>query len=144
MSGRVSGLSIYTDGGSRGNPGPAAIALLIYGGGRLLASHSEYIGEATNNVAEYRAVLKALRMAARLFKPSSVVCTLDSQLVASQLAGKYKIKNLHLRELNEMVKREERKLGKVSYRSVKREDPRISLADGMLNRMLDRVRRRGV
>jgi ribonuclease HI len=135
----MTSLSIFTDGGARGNPGPAAIALLIYDShGKLLASHSEFIGNATNNVAEYRAVLRALKMAAK-FRPSSVVCTLDSQLVASQLAGRYKIKKPHLRELHEMVKREEKKLGKVSYKNVKRNDRRISLADSMLNEMLDRV-----
>ena len=134
-------IHIYTDGGSRGNPGPAAIAVLIYDNqGKLLKSHSEYIGTATNNVAEYRAVLKALKLAEKL-RTGQVVCTLDSQLVASQLAGRYKIKKPHLRELSGLVKEAEKKFESVGYMHVKRSDRRIRLADRLLNEILDKVGR---
>jgi ribonuclease HI len=132
-------LKIYTDGGARGNPGPAAFALLIYdSGGRLLESHGEYIGEATNNVAEYRGVLKALKLAGRHSK-GDLLCTMDSKLAVMQLSGKYKVKKPHLRELFGLVKNEERHFGSVRYGHVKREDKRIRLADSMLNEVLDRV-----
>lgn len=135
----MAGLKIFTDGGARGNPGPAAIALLIYDkGDKLLTSHREFIGETTNNVAEYRAVLKALKIAKK-HGTGDVVCTMDSQLVAMQLAGKYKIKKPHLRELFELVKEEEKSFRSVSYGHVKREDKRVSLADSMLNRVLDKI-----
>jgi ribonuclease HI len=132
-------LAIYTDGGSRGNPGDAAIAVLIYDGkGKLLQSHSEYIGTTTNNVAEYRAVLKALKLAGR-HGSGDVSCTMDSQLVMMQLSGKYKVKKPHLLELHGMVKREEKRFRSVSYSHVKREDSHVSLADSLLNRTLDMV-----
>lgn len=132
-------LNIFTDGGARRNPGPAAIAVIIYDDkGELLESHSEFIGVATNNVAEYRAVLKALKLAKK-YGEKKVTCTLDSELVASQLAGKYKIKKPHLRELYGMVKEEEKKFGSVRYAHVRRNDKRIKIADGMLNRVLDRI-----
>ncbi len=132
-------MRIYTDGGSRGNPGPAAFALLIYDSkGKLLESHSEYIGESTNNVAEYRGILKALKMA-RNHGKGKVVCTMDSELVIMQLSGKYKVKKPHLRELYEMVKKEEKNFSSVEYTHVRREDEYIALADMMLNRTLDNV-----
>jgi len=132
-------LHIFTDGGSRGNPGPAAIAILIFDEKeKLLQRHSEFIGTATNNVAEYRAVLKALKLAAR-FKPKKVLCTLDSQVVQSQLDGSYKVKQEHLKELFFMVKDAERNFQKVIYRHVPRENKNIVEADEMLNCMLDRV-----
>jgi ribonuclease HI len=131
---------IYTDGGSRGNPGPAAIAVLIYDSrGKLLASHSEYIGETSNNVAEYRAVLKALKLAKKHGAGGAVSCVMDSELVARQLSGKYKVKKPHLRELYSLVKDEEKAFSSVSYANVRREDERISLADYLLNASLDRM-----
>jgi len=137
----MSGLKVYTDGGARGNPGPAAIALLITDdNGKLLDSHSEYIGLATNNVAEYRAVLKALEMA-RKHGADSVTCVLDSKLVASQLSGAYRVKKSHLKELHALVKCAESAFGSVSYEHVRRHDSRIQLADRMLNQMLDKVGR---
>lgn len=132
-------MKIFTDGGSRGNPGPAAFALLIYDSkGVLLESHSEFIGEATNNVAEYRGILKALKIAKKHGK-GDVLCTMDSELAVMQLSGEYKIKKPHLRELYEMVKAEEKNFSSVTYGHVKREDKWISLADSMLNRVLDRI-----
>src|SRR4030043_889068 len=89
-------LNIYTDGASWGNPGPAAIGGVIKDEKQKeLANVSQYIGEATNNQAEYQAVIAALKAAAR-FKATVVTLYLDSELVARQLAGSYKVRNLFL------------------------------------------------
>jgi ribonuclease HI len=89
-------LNIYVDGASWGNPGPAAIGAVIKDGKQKeLARVSQYIGEATNNQAEYQAVIFALKEALR-FKAAEVTLYLDSELVAKQLAGSYKVKNLFL------------------------------------------------
>jgi len=102
-------LNIYVDGASWGNPGPAAIGAVIKDGKQKeLASISQYIGEATNNQAEYRAVIAALKEAVR-FKAAAVTLYLDSELVARQLAGSYRVKNLFLfplyKEATELCKK---------------------------------------
>jgi ribonuclease HI len=141
MTGNMTSLRVYTDGGARGNPGPAAIAVLITDEtGKLLSRHSEYIGIATNNVAEYRAVLRGLVMA-RKFRADSVLCIMDSKLVASQLGGMYKVKKVHLKELVRLVKEAEEDFKSVRYEHVRRNDSRIKVADRLLNEMLDRVGR---
>ncbi|MCJ7654692.1 MAG: ribonuclease HI family protein [Dehalococcoidia bacterium] len=89
-------LNIYTDGASWGNPGPAAIGAVIKDGKQKeLANVSQYIGERTNNQAEYQAVITALKTAAK-FKATEVTLYLDSELVARQLVGSYKVRNLFL------------------------------------------------
>ena len=89
-------LNIYVDGASWGNPGPAAIGAVIKDGRQKeLASLSQYIGEATNNQAEYQAVIAALKAALK-FKATEVTLYLDSELVVRQLAGSYKVRNLFL------------------------------------------------
>ena len=108
-------LYLYTDGGSRGNPGPAAIGIVIADEkGRILEEHGEYLGTKTNNEAEYYAVIKALELAKK-FLPREVVITLDSQLVVNQLKGKYKIRKKHLQELVHRVR--EREKGCLLYTS---------------------------
>jgi ribonuclease HI len=89
-------LTIYADGASRGNPGPAAIGAVIRDEHqKILASISRYIGETTNNQAEYRAVIAALKEAAK-YDAERVKLCIDSELVAKQLSGSYKVKNLFL------------------------------------------------
>jgi ribonuclease HI len=89
-------LKIYTDGASWGNPGPAAIGAVIKDEQqKVLAKVSRYIGDTTNNQAEYQAVIAALKEATR-FKADSATLYLDSELVAKQLAGSYKVKNIFL------------------------------------------------
>ncbi len=92
-------LEIWTDGASRGNPGPAAIGI-VFGqkDGPLLCSHAETIGRATNNVAEYRAVVRALELC-RVWKIQRVMLRLDSELIARQLTGAYRVKSPDLRPL---------------------------------------------
>ncbi len=133
-------LLIYTDAGSRGNPGPAAIAILIFQEGKLLKRHGEYIGPATNNQAEYTAVIKALELAhsqgAKEIKLYS-----DSELVCRQLKGEYKVKNALLKPLFEKTKALEKGL-KVTYASVSRENPVLKMADRLVNDLLDSQERR--
>ena len=101
----MSDLVIHTDGASRGNPGHAAIGVTIQDGeGRTLKEFGEYIGKATNNVAEYMAILRALEETKKLIpederKTTSVELKLDSELAARQLDGRYKVKNKNLYEL---------------------------------------------
>ena len=96
-------LEIWTDGASKGNPGPASIGI-VFGqrNGELLCSHAEVIGRATNNVAEYRAVVRALEFCAR-WKIKRVVLNLDSELIARQLTGVYRVKSPDLRPLYQQV-----------------------------------------
>ena len=90
--------TLFTDGGARGNPGPAAIGYVITDGGTVLAEHGEAIGHATNNVAEYTALLRGLTHAKEL-GARTVTCKLDSQLVVEQLNRNYKVKDATLAQL---------------------------------------------
>lgn len=100
---RVEKLLIYTDGGARGNPGPAGIGVvLMEGEGKVVKEISEYIGEQTNNFAEYEALIRALQVAKQLYgeklREMSVEVRMDSELVVRQLAGIYKVKEPTLKE----------------------------------------------
>src|SRR3989344_6701587 len=88
-------LHLYTDGGSRGNPGEAAIGCVLIDPltGKILKEHHETIGIQTNNVAEYRALIAGLALAKR-FRPNRLVCHLDSELIVKQLSGAYKVRML--------------------------------------------------
>jgi ribonuclease HI len=95
---------IYTDGGARNNPGPAGIGIVIYDEtGKILETHKEFIGEATNNVAEYTALITALKRAKK-YNPEEIECRLDSELVVKQTRGEYKTKDPKMRELLEEVR----------------------------------------
>jgi ribonuclease HI len=130
---------IFTDGGSRSNPGPAAIGVLILDEkSKFLAEAGEYVGIATNNEAEYLAVIRGLGLASK-FTKEEVSLTCDSQLVASQLSGKYKIKEPRLRELAKKAREMEKAFRKVTYIHVKRDNPFIKRADKIVNETLDEV-----
>ncbi len=130
-------LFVYSDGGARGNPGPAAIGVLICdANGEELAEHGEVIGATTNNVAEYTAVLVALEMASA-YKAQEISFHSDSQLVLSQLSGLYKIKMPHLLELYKQVKEKEKRFRKVTYTHLRREHEKIRQVDALVNRALD-------
>jgi len=97
---------IYSDGGARGNPGPAATGFLIYQNNKLIAQKSTFIGSATNNTAEYQAVIHALTYYKKHHfnnTPISIDFYLDSNLIVNQLSGKYKIKKSHLIQLASSV-----------------------------------------
>ena len=126
---------LSTDGGSRGNPGPAAYGYVLEtDDGTVLAAHGEAIGVATNNVAEYRALVEGLRKAAELQVDELEVIS-DSELLVHQMRGDYKVKNEALRELWLDANDLERKLGKVTYTAVRREHN--ELADRLVNEALD-------
>jgi len=91
-------LEIYTDGGARGNPGPAGIGVVIWHGNKLVGTYSKYIGRATNNQAEYRAVVFALEQAKRI-KAEVLDIYMDSEIAVNQLNRKFKIKNGELGSL---------------------------------------------
>jgi len=131
-------LHIYTDGAARGNPGSAAIAFIIEDhDGVVLKKHSESIGRATNNTAEYTAIIKALEEASHF--GMEVICFCDSKLVVNQLNGVYKIKEKHLKEKFLEAKDKEKMFQKVAYRHVPRTHPKIKIADKMVNEELDRT-----
>ena len=130
-------LYAYTDGGSRGNPGNAAIGVLILGRDeKILKKHKEFIGHATNNQAEYRALIKALEFVSKLTN-QEVVCTSDSEVMVRQLNGEYRVKDKKLMDLFAMVKKSEAKFEKVFYRHVTRDNNFIQIVDGMVNEELD-------
>ncbi len=129
-------VTIYTDGASRGNPGAAAIAYIICSGEKIVSRHSGTIGRATNNEAEYRAIIAALGKAAEM-KAERVVLYSDSELVVRQLIGVYRIKEKRLRELSEKVKSLEKRFKSVKYNNLRRTDKMISFADSMVNEALD-------
>jgi ribonuclease HI len=126
---------LFTDGGSRGNPGPAAYGYVLEADdGTLLAAHGERIGVATNNVAEYRALIAGLEKALELGLDEVGVVS-DSELLVKQMTGEYRVKNEALKQLNSEAERVARRIGDVSYRAVRREHN--ELADRLVNEALD-------
>lgn len=131
-------LTIHTDGGARGNPGPAAIGVVIDG----VASFGKKIGETTNNVAEYTAIIEAFRylrdeqQTMLGDKDKYIQFYLDSLLVVNQLKGIYKVKDMRLRELLMAIRMLEQEIGGIIvYTHVPREENRE--ADKMVNEALD-------
>lgn len=134
-------INVYTDGGARGNPGPAAIGVFICNEkGESLARFGKYLGETTNNVAEYTAVIDALEWLGQhksLVHSQSITFYLDSQLVVSQINGVYRVKNPTLRNLLFSVRQKEYQLGaNVQYIYIPREKNRE--ADKLVNIALDK------
>jgi ribonuclease HI len=128
---------LFTDGGARGNPGPAAFAYVLEGGdGTVLDSGSDSIGVATNNVAEYRALVAGLARAGELGIDELEVVS-DSELLVKQMRGEYRVKNEALRLLSLEAARLARQIGAVRYTAVPREQN--ELADRLVNEALDRV-----
>jgi ribonuclease HI len=128
---------LFTDGGARGNPGPAAAAFVLEAeDGTVLEARGEAIGIQTNNVAEYTALLNGLRRAAEL-GVTEVEVVSDSELMVKQMRGEYRVKNAALRELSLEAARLARTVGDVSYTAVRREHN--GLADRLVNDALDGV-----
>jgi len=124
---------LSTDGGARGNPGPYGYVLEAENG-TVLDARGETIGVATNNVAEYRALIAGLEKAVELGVDELEVVS-DSELLVKQMQGEYRVKNEALRELNDEANSLERKLGRVRYTAVRREHN--ELADKLVNEALD-------
>lgn len=135
---------INTDGGSRGNPGPAAIGVVISDpkspDGDRAKEYGEYIGKTTNNVAEYRAVAFALKKAKALLgskkaAETDVEVRADSELLVKQMNGEYKIKNQELQPLFFEIWNAKMDFRSVAFKHVPREEN--SRADALVNRALD-------
>ena len=128
---------VHVDGGARGNPGPAAVAAVATEpDGSVVGERSAYIGEATNNVAEYRAVLLGLELA-RSLGARSIEVVNDSELVARQIGGQYKVKHAGLRPLFLETMKALREFDRWSVRNVRREEN--ERADELVNLELDRA-----
>lgn len=136
-------LIIYTDGASRGNPGNSSYGFIIKThSGVILHQEGKKIGQATNNIAEYTAVLKSLEYIKKHHShksPHQIQILADSQLIVRQLAGVYKIKKPHLGQLFQKIKDLENDLGVVTYKSIPREENFI--ADKLANKALDEIER---
>ena len=130
---------IYTDGASRGNPGPASYGFTISDEtGKLLHEEGEYIGKTTNNVAEYTAVIAVLKLVKEKYgdrSPLQIDLFADSKLVAEQLSGRYKIKHPNLKPLFDQIKILEMELGFISYTHIPRD--KNTEADRLANKALD-------
>ncbi len=127
--------TLFTDGGARGNPGPAAYGYVLEADdGTVLAAHGERIGVATNNVAEYRALIAGLEKALELGLDEIGVVS-DSELLVKQMTGEYRVKNEALLKLHSEASKAARRIGDVSYRAVRREHN--ELADRLVNEALD-------
>lgn len=140
MTGLIMRLTIYTDGGSRGNPGKAAFGYVIYDENKkILAQEGRYIGITTNNVAEYTALLEALKKAKELLRSMDVDqinCFADSNLIVQQLSGKFRIKAIHLQPIITQIRQLETELPKITYQHVPR--TQNTKADSLVNQALDR------
>lgn len=137
-------ITIHSDGGARGNPGPAAAAFIIKdSSGKIIASRGVYLGKTTNNQAEYLSVVNALAWFSANFgrldpTPQTVIYYLDSELVVKQLRGGYKIKSPGLVKLASQVKNLESKIDcQINYQHVSR--IKNKPADHLVNQILDRV-----
>jgi len=134
-------ITIYTDGAARGNPGPSASGYSIYLNGRQVAKGEKLNGPATNNFAEYNAVILALRWCVGNL-PNHKECDVglysDSELVVRQLCGIYKVKSEDMKKLNKIAKGLIKEFRGVKFQNLPREDSNISAVDARLNQLLDR------
>lgn len=137
MSDVSTAYTLYSDGGSRGNPGPAAYGFIIYDpNGEIIAEGHKYIGVTTNNQAEYQGIVAALERLRELAPTQPVTCYLDSQLVVRQINGVYRMKEETLRPWLDKVQMLKRELNvPVQFIDVRREENRE--ADRLVNLALD-------
>jgi ribonuclease HI len=132
---------VHTDGGARGNPGPAAVGVVIESNGKIIQQFGKTIGNTTNNVAEYTAVIEALKWIRENYQQQltdEIVINfyLDSALVVNQLNGIFKIKDSNLRNLFTEIRIKEQGInGKIIYNLVRRQQN--TLADFQVNQALD-------
>lgn len=125
---------MFSDGGSRGNPGPAGIGFIIFEGSNLVSFDAQYIGEKTNNYAEYTALIEGLKNAQKL-NIQNIVCYLDSELVVKQLNKEYKVRDENIKVLYDQVLEMIEKFSEISFEHVRREKNKF--ADRLVNIALD-------
>ncbi len=129
--------TLRCDGGSRGNPGPGALGFVLADpAGAEIEARGEYLGQVTNNVAEYRSLIAGLSAAVR-HGAQPLCVAMDSELVVRQMTGRYRVKNAGLKPLHEQAKEVLKQLGRVRWTSVPREDN--GRADALVNEALDRA-----
>lgn len=128
---------INTDGGARGNPGPAALGFVIRKDGEVVAARGEFLGDSlTNNWAEYQALIRALEEALLLgFDGEAVEVRMDSELIVKQMKGEYKVKHPDLKPLNTRVRELVERFGDVQFVHVRRAENKD--ADALVNEALD-------
>ena len=128
-------LSIFVDGGSRGNPGHSAIGVVIYdGAGTVVEEFSKYIGINTNNAAEYEALIAGLELAGK-FNPKTIKIHMDSELIYNQMLGRYKVKNENMLKYFQTARQLVLGLKKVELISIPRE--KNTAADKLVNQALN-------
>jgi len=128
-------LTIYTDGGARGNPGPAATGIIIKDEkGKTVANYGEYLGEQTNNYAEYMGIISGLKKAKAL-GATEVECIADSKLVVEQMSGHWKVREPSLQKLFVLAYNAAAQFKKVKYKHILREGNKE--ADTEVNKILD-------
>jgi ribonuclease HI len=138
-------LIIYTDGGARGNPGPAGVGAVIADEtGKIISLHKKYIGNATNNSAEYQALILALQEALRIINSKSQIpneteleIRMDSELIVRQMQGKYKIKEPQLKVFAAEVLKLSSSFKRIGFQHVPREQNKQ--ADKLVNEAIDRA-----
>lgn len=130
-------VTAYSDGGSRGNPGKSAYAIVVVSDGRVVHEHSEFLGVHTNNYAEYRGLIAAINKAIELGADEAEF-VMDSQLVIRQMTGEYRVRNPDMAALHADAEALAALIPKVSYRNVRRSEEYIPRADALLNAEMDR------
>jgi len=133
----MSNYKLFTDGGARGNPGPAGIGGVLYNfQDQKIVDFSVYLGEATNNQAEYKALLKGLELALE-HKVKNLDCYLDSELVVKQLKREYKVKNKDLASLFVKAWNLSLKFKKITFHHITRD--KNTVADALANQAMDKA-----
>ena len=130
-------LRSFSDGGSRGNPGPSAYAIVVTENGKIIHEHSEFLGVHTNNYAEYRGLIAGLAFAANHGAREDEF-VMDSQLVIRQMNGEYKVKSPDMLELYKDAKALASLIPSVKFSNVRRSELLIPRADALLNEEMDR------
>jgi ribonuclease HI len=139
-SGQTGKVITFTDGAARGNPGPAGIGVLLFDEtGKKLLEDYRYIGECTNNEAEYRALLLALERALEVTS-DEIECTMDSELLVRQMNGQYAVRSEKLSKFHAEAKERAARFRKASFIHVPREHPRLRLADKLANKAIDEAK----
>ena len=129
-------LKIYSDGGSRGNPGPSAFAVVVCRHGEIVSTHSRFIGTGTNNSAEYKGLIHAIGHAVDSGE-NDIEFFMDSKLVINQMKGVYKVRSKDLMPLYRDARALASLIRHVRFTHVRRTDPMIAVADSLVNKKLD-------